>query len=117
VIAGSVTFGVIYLSSVLTAASVLASDLNNGKMFSPLFAPIVGPFIAIGTTNSSGGTPLLVLDGLAQLAGMTMLICGAAIEEKYLQRAAEGHTTPLDVFLHPPQVILGARGGALRWAL
>jgi hypothetical protein len=116
IIAGSITFGSTYLASVLVAATVLANGIQDGKATAPLFAPVVGPFITIGTTGSGGGTPFLVLDGLAQLGGMVMLICGAAIEEKYLQRYAAGDVGPLEALVHP-NVILGPRYGALRWTL
>jgi hypothetical protein len=116
VIAGSVTFGTTYLASVLTAATMLANGLQEGKTAAPLFAPVVGPFITIGTAGSGGTTPFLVLDGLAQLGGIVMLICGAAIEEKFLQRYAAGEAGPLEALLHP-EVIVSPRYGALRWTL
>jgi hypothetical protein len=115
-IAGSITFGTTYLASVLAGATVLANGLQDGKAASPLFAPVVGPFITIGTAGSGGATPLLVLDGLVQLGGIVMLICGAAIEEKYLQRYAAGEASPLEALVHP-DVILGPRYGGLRWTL
>ncbi|APR75065.1 Hypothetical protein A7982_00411 [Minicystis rosea] len=112
VIAGSVTFGATYLVSLLTAATVLAADSRDGKQLAPLFAPVVGPFIAIGTTKSEGaGTLWLVLDGVAQTAGAVMLIYGLAAEEKYLQRTP---MTAAEIITHP-QVFIGARSASVKW--
>jgi hypothetical protein len=116
VVAGSVTFGATYLASLLGAAAVVAGS-DDGKSFTPLFAPVVGPFITIGTAGSSGaGTLWLVLDGLVQTAGATMLVVGLAADEKFLERAASGEATPLESLAHP-QVMMTPGGAALRWML
>lgn len=108
VVAGSVTFGSTYLVSLLTASTVLAGSPSDGKQLTPLFAPVVGPFIAVGTAHSSGaGTLLLVLDGLAQTGGAAMLIVGLAAEEKYLQRSAAARL---------PEVRVGPGSASLRWS-
>lgn len=110
VIAGSVTFGATYLVSLLTASTVLAADSDDGKELAPLFAPVVGPFIAIGTAKAEGaGTLWLVLDGLAQTAGAVMLIYGLAADEKYLQRMPQGTA------LFKPEVFVGPKSASLRW--
>jgi|HubBroStandDraft_6_1064221.scaffolds.fasta_scaffold414253_2 hypothetical protein len=109
VLAGAITFGSTYLVSALTAASLLAADSSDNGGYAALFAPLAGPFAAIGTLHSSGaGTLWLVLDGLGQVAGATMLIYGLAAEEKYLQR------TPVAVLTHP-DVLVGPGTTSLRW--
>ena len=114
VIAGSVTFGATYLVSLLTASTVLAADSSSGEELAPLFAPIVGPFITIGTTKAEGaGTLWLVLDGLAQTAGAVMLIYGLVAEEKYLQRGPQ--SMGFIETLKRPEVFVGPRSAALRW--
>ncbi len=114
VIAGSITFGVTYLVSILTAATVLASDSDEGKKLAPMFAPAVGPFIAIGTAKADGaGTLWLVLDGVTQTAGAVMLIYGLAAEEKFLERTPT-KTSALFKLTHP-EVRIGPRTGVVRW--
>jgi hypothetical protein len=114
VITGSVTFGATYFISVIVGAMAVAQD---NKSFAPLFAPLVGPFITIGTVGASGaGTLWLVLDGLTQTAGAAMLVTGLAVDEKYLQRTAVTSGGALDVLTHP-QVFFGPRSAVLRWTL
>jgi hypothetical protein len=109
IIAGSITFGAPYIISVLVAATVVSADQNNGGQFAPLFAPVVGPFITIGTAHSEGaGTFWLVFDGLAQAGGVAMFIAGLTMEEKYLQR------TPIHASLKP-EVIPNPGGMKLKW--
>jgi hypothetical protein len=94
VITGAVAFGVFYLSS-LAAASVLSdsstTDSSSGSSSSnksdsealPLFIPCLGPFIGLATLDPAPvGTAWLVLDGLAQTAGLTLLIVGIAYPNK-----------------------------------
>jgi hypothetical protein len=110
VIAGAVTLGVPYLVSLLTASTVLADDSRQGGRIAALYAPIVGPFITVGTSRAEGAeTFWLVLDGVAQTGGAVMLIYGLAAKEKYLQR----ETTPSASLA--PEVILGPRAAALKW--
>lgn len=115
VITGSISFGISYLISILTGATVVSSNRNDGMKLTPMFAPVVGPFIAIGTAKADGaGTLWLVLDGLAQTAGLTMLIYGLKAEEKFLEREPS-KTSALDVVLHP-EVRIGPQSGFVRWS-
>jgi hypothetical protein len=116
VVSGSITFGVTYLISLIVGATAVAQGGDN-KSFAPLFAPVVGPFISIGTIGSSGtGTLWLVIDGLTQTAGAAMLITGLAVDEKFLQRAPTGSAGVLEALVHP-QVFLGPGSAVLRWKL
>ena len=81
VIAGAVTFGSTYLIST-GVASAFQDGKNNDAMV-PLFVPVLGPFITVGTANPSAiGTFALVVDGLAQSAGVAMFVAGIAAPEK-----------------------------------
>jgi hypothetical protein len=108
VIAGSVTFGTTYILSALVAATTLSADASGGAEFAPLFVPVLGPFISIGTAHAEGaGTFWLVFDGLAQAGGMTMFIAGIVLEEKYLQRTMQASLKP--------SVLINPGGMNLKW--
>lgn len=89
IIAGAATFGAVYALNVLGASA----GGDNGA----LFVPVVGPFIELGHLNASPLTPLagifLVLDGLAQTAGVAMLIGGIASTKPVLVRQDVAKTT------------------------
>jgi hypothetical protein len=85
VITGAVLFGVLYLLSTLVAAA--NDDSYNENRYSALWIPVVGPFIQLGSsTNASGDDQIFVLDGLAQTAGVTMLVLGLAFPRHILVR-------------------------------
>jgi hypothetical protein len=88
---GAGLFGALWLIDVIIAAadasikqdcnfSLTGADIctNHKATFWPLWIPVAGPFIAIGTTGSDAlGTTFLVIDGLAQAGGVAMIIAGA----------------------------------------
>ncbi len=85
VIAGAVTFGSTYVISAAIAAGFL--DDNNGDDMVPLFIPVAGPFVAIGTADTSPiATTALIIDGLAQAAGVALFVVGLTDEEKIWKR-------------------------------
>jgi hypothetical protein len=54
-------------------------DPNFDDMYWPMFIPVAGPFVTIGTADSSGtGAAILALDGVVQAAGLGMFIAGFA---------------------------------------
>ena len=109
VVAGAITFGVSYLFSALIASVLVSFDSRDGGAGAPLFIPVVGPFVAIGTLNAEGaGTFWLVVDGLTQVGGAAMFVAGLTMREKYLQRTAA------QVSLEP-EVIVGPGGMKLKW--
>jgi hypothetical protein len=103
VVGGAVTFGVMYLFSVL-AGSIIndAADASYGNKSDRgdfLFIPVVGPFLQMTKTSSSSGNTMLVIDGVAQAAGATMLIVGITSPRTVLVRndLAEVRVTPMTV--------------------
>ncbi|CAN5922837.1 hypothetical protein BH11MYX4_BH11MYX4_13030 [soil metagenome] len=101
VVGGAVTFGVMYLFSVLAGsiindANKYSSDHTRGDF---LFVPVVGPFLQMTNTSTSSGTTMLAIDGLAQAAGATMLIVGVMSPRTVLVRndLAEVRVTPMQV--------------------
>jgi hypothetical protein len=101
IIGGAVTLGTTWLLSVLTASFVDSFGRTNPLW--PLYIPVVGPFIAIGTAESEGaGTAYLVIDGIAQAGGLAMIIAGFAAAETRLERKDDFsfHVTPLPMGKH-----------------
>ncbi len=87
IIGGSVTFGVLYVLS-LIAADAGRQDSNTGggeNKLSGLYVPVIGPFITMSKTES-GSSSILLLDGLGQTAGVLMFISGFAFPKTELVR-------------------------------
>lgn len=102
IIGGAVITGVMWGFTALGAAVYHAADTavdNVGTSIgarsdvtnvTPLYIPVVGPFIQVVTTGGGGlGKGLLVVDGLIQAGGAFMLIYGIAVPREYLARGEE----------------------------
>ena len=62
---------------------------DSKEKWTPMYVPLVGPFITIGTASndlSGGGTAALVLDGVGQVGGAAMIVLGIALPKKQLVR-------------------------------
>jgi len=106
IIGGAVTFGTTWLLSVLVASA--ADSLDGTNSLWPLYIPVVGPFVTIGTTDSEGpATLFLVLDGVAQAGGLAMFIAGFAAPETRLERKKE------DFSINVTPMPLGIQGSGL----
>lgn len=108
VVGGAVTFGVMYLLSVLVGAAI--SDVNrsvgNKESGEFLYVPVAGPFLQMTRTESSSGNATLAIDGIAQAAGATMLIVGITSPKTVLVRNDLG-----EVRVMPMR--MGDKGGGL----
>lgn len=111
VVGGAVTFGVLYLLSVLVGAAISDTNKTLGNNSSRdngdfLYVPVAGPFLQMTKTDSSSGNVTLAIDGLAQAAGATMLIVGITSPKTVLVRndLAEVHVMPMR---------MGTNGGGL----
>jgi hypothetical protein len=109
VVGGAVTFGVLYLLSVLVGAAISDTNkaFNNSKDNGDfLFVPVAGPFLQMTKTDSSSGNVTLAIDGIAQAAGATMFIVGVTSPKTILVRndLAEVHVMPMK---------MGTNGGGL----
>jgi hypothetical protein len=112
VIAGSVMLGTGYLISAVAAGAAVESGDTE---LAPLFVPVAGPFITLGTIDWSSdfgglafaiiGVPL-ILDGLLQTGGAILLIAGIASPKKVLVRDGVS-TTETDT---TPRLRIGGRG-------
>jgi hypothetical protein len=87
-VGGIVTLGSLYLgSSVAAYIAVFAGDTE----LAPLFVPVAGPFISIGTAETDGtASYLLVLDGIGQAAGLAMALVSAFERDTWLRRLPTG---------------------------
>ena len=103
VVGGAVTFGVMYLLTVLVGAAINdASERpygTKGDRGDFLFVPVAGPFLQMTKTDTSSGNTILVIDGVAQAAGATMLIVGITSPRTVLVRndLAEVRVAPMKV--------------------
>lgn len=84
IIGGAVTFGAMYLLTALGAS--IANDANHDNGASALFVPAVGPFIQMGKADGDTGKFFLVVDGLAQSAGLALLVYGLSSKKTVLMR-------------------------------
>lgn len=109
VVGGAVTFGVMYLLSVLVGAAISDTNraFNNNKENGDfLYVPVAGPFLQMTKTESSSGNVTLAIDGIAQAAGATMLIVGITSPKTVLVRNDLG-----EVRVMPMR--MGDKGGGL----
>lgn len=74
--------------------------------WTPLYIPVVGPFMAIGTLKASGsGIGFLVADGILQTAGVLGIVLGAVDQEYKLIRT--GQRTAVEI----QPAVAGGSGG------
>ncbi len=102
IVAGAVTFGTLYLISLLVASA--GSDVANaGGTTNPvasLYIPAIGPFIQMTNSSTATGNVFLAIDGIAQSAGLAMLIYGITSPRTVLVRndlATQLVVTPMHV--------------------
>ncbi len=109
VIGGAVTFGVMWLLSVIAGAAIddtnkitssypsTTTTKSSDKSGTFLYIPIAGPFLQMTRTDSATGNVFLAIDGVAQAAGATMLIVGLTSPKTVLIRndLAEVRVTPM----------------------
>jgi len=97
VIAGAATLGGGFLITVVSGLFIQAicavdkvGETARGddcSEYSPIYIPVAGPFIAIGTAQPEGGLiGYLAVLGAIQTAGLGMLIAGLAARQEYLAR-------------------------------
>lgn len=111
VIGGAVSLGTMWILSVVGATQDLSRGRSEGA---PLFVPVVGPFIAIGTSGTSTSTDrtnavAFALDGIVQTAGAALLIAGIAWPKPILVRTKE-------LTLQPTPMSFGKAGSGFGFA-
>jgi hypothetical protein len=87
---GIVLFGFNWVLGVVVSRAELSLDDEEADRPAarnhPLMAPLVGPFIALGTDEArpGGEVALLLVNGLAQVGGVALAMVGLSIEERRL---------------------------------
>ncbi len=99
VVGGLVTFGLAYSAAAVTGAvkqdhcGVANANTSICRTETwPLYIPLAGPFIQIGTvqgTDKNTITALLVIDGVVQVAGVAMFIYGLAHRSELVRYSEE----------------------------
>jgi hypothetical protein len=118
IVAGAALFGASWLTSALTAATVVAGTDRHRSEVAPLFAPFAGPWITVATSRDARlddpdrrmNGVLLVVDGVAQLTGATLFVAGMVMREPVLTRTKHSYDTAA-----LPELLVGGRAAALRW--
>lgn len=107
IIGGAVTFGVFYLLSVMTGALAQAidkADGGSGDEWVPMYIPVVGPFVTIGTAKAkNAGIVSLAVLGVAQTGGATMFVLGFVLPKTELVRNDIGGSLPRGTFALTPR--------------
>ncbi len=82
VIAGAVTFGVVWLATVGVTAGV-SSDADRGEATGYAAIPMVGPWVMLGSDlDTDDYSAALVTSGILQAAGVAMFVLGVTIRTK-----------------------------------
>ena len=106
--AGIAIFAPSYALSALFGATYLGNESGQAREYVPMLIPVIGPFVTMGTSDSSGGNLFLLLDGVGQLTGAALFLAGMLSDEKYLARQTGGLNLRPEVFIGPKSV-------AMRW--
>ncbi len=102
-ISGMVVGGAPYLGSFI--AAYVAAIEGSGEEWGALFAPVIGPFIAVETAGASDvGAYLLILDGLAQTTGIALTIVAFVTKDHSLKRQRQAPNAP------PAPIVTGGVG-------
>lgn len=103
IIAGSILFGVAYITTVLAAAGL---EDSGDSSYGWLYLPAIGPFIELTNSVTATGSTFLVLDGLTQSAGLALLVWGITSPAPVLVR------NQIDTLRVTPVPLLFGRGGS-----
>jgi len=113
---GAVGLGATYLASAVVAGWQFAEP-SDGSGLWPLFIPIAGPFVTMGTTNARLGkdseAAVLLVDGVGQVVCLGLMVAGAYTERRLLVR----DDVKLSGSLARPEVDVGLGSFTLRWRM
>ena len=97
VVGGAATFGFAYVTGMVMAAldvrlteQDIEEEVSSGRN-DPLYAPLIGSFVALGTEDRSAGeSALLVAAGVLQSGGLALAMAGLVTREHWLERVRVG---------------------------
>jgi hypothetical protein len=95
IISGAVTFGALYMLSILTVDSQHSSTYEKNHEYDALYVPGIGPFLVLSKVENYKGITLL--DGFGQCAGLIMFASGFAFPTTEIVRndlGVEVHLLP-----------------------
>ena len=99
VIAGSITFGAIYIYTALIGEVENNNSISGQDSNGWLWIPVLGPFLEAADTGSDIPASVLILDGIGQAGGLAMLIAGLAMPRPILVRNDLFSMTPVPMTL------------------
>ena len=73
---GASLFALSYVASSYSATTGYEADDGTTSSRTVMWVPLVGPFVMLGSIHAAGDDALLVLDGLAQIGGLTLFVYG-----------------------------------------
>ena len=105
VIAGTVMLATGYGLSLPIGLTALAID--NDSEYAWLAVPAVGPFVTLAITNHGAPweTTMLLLDGLTQAGGLSLLIAGFVAKEEVIERNPKSVARPAPEFFVGPRSV------------
>ncbi len=111
--AGATAFVLPYLASAVAATTGYPQPDGDSTPRGVLWVPAVGPFIALGDGYDALASFFLVLDGVAQIGGLSLFVYGLALpapthaDDDSSKHAQITHVTVTPTMVH------GAPGGAV----
>jgi hypothetical protein len=107
VLGGALLFVLPYVASSIAATTGYTTDDGTTSARGFLFIPAVGPFMMMGNTSSAAADVFLVLDGLAQVGGLTMFVYGLTLPKSVLAGGDPANTVQIAI---TPLLSRGASG-------
>lgn len=116
IVTSASVFTLAYLASAIGATTGFDSDTSVDAPRGALWIPAVGPFIAIGTSphRPAGVTALYALDGVVQVASLSLFVTGLVLQHEGSTSAATAGThAKLWTLTLAPEWTGGGPGAAL----
>ena len=107
---GASLFVLPYMASAIAATTGYPSDASTDSTRTVMWVPAVGPFVMLGSSSSAAADLFLVLDGLAQLGGLSLFVYSLATPRASLLRDEPERAATITI---APVFARGVSGAAL----